>query len=327
MLDDRDAYTPGWKYAEWELRGVPLRLELGPRDIQKNQVFSSRRDTRGQGAAADRRAAGDGAGAARHDPGGAARRSRATFREEHTTRVDTYDEFKAAMDGRPGFVVVPWAHDAANEAQVKTETQATLRNVPFSEGTPEGKRCMFSGEPADVYAYFAKAIELGPSAPRSHVQHGSGAGSHTAGRSDHDASASRRALSRRACVAISDAAARMLRSSSSRRCRGVDAASLGQDAAVGLSRVLVGGFRGRLLRRDLRRLLRPALIDGAQAPLGARARGADRLAADEHEDRVGVRRRQDAQRDPAAALDRHVERHVAHRAVGDDPSRRRRRGR
>ena len=61
------------------------------------------------------------------------------------------------MDGRPGFVVVPWKHDARNEAQVKTETQATLRNVPFSEGKPEGKRCMFSGEPADVYAYFAKA--------------------------------------------------------------------------------------------------------------------------------------------------------------------------
>ena len=46
MLDDRDAYTPGWKYAEWEMRGVPLRLEIGPRDIEKNQVFSARRDTR-----------------------------------------------------------------------------------------------------------------------------------------------------------------------------------------------------------------------------------------------------------------------------------------
>ena len=80
-----------------------------------------------------------------------------TFREEHTTRVETYDEFKAAMDGRPGFVVVPWAHNAANEAQVKADTQATLRNVPFSEAAPDGKRCMFSGAPADVYAYFAKA--------------------------------------------------------------------------------------------------------------------------------------------------------------------------
>ena len=197
MLDDRDAYTPGWKYAEWELRGVPLRLEVGPRDIQNNQVFSSRRDMKAKaplpidGLPAAVRALLD------TDPGRRSRRRSRTFREEHTTRVDTYDEFKAAMDGRPGFVVapwahnaaneaqvktdtqatlrnvpfsvkaamdgrpgfvvVPWAHDAANEAQVKTDTQATLRNVPFSEGTPEGKRCMFSGAPADVYAYFAKA--------------------------------------------------------------------------------------------------------------------------------------------------------------------------
>jgi prolyl-tRNA synthetase len=156
MLDDRDAYTPGWKYAEWELRGVPLRIEVGPRDIQHNQVFSSRRDVKAKaplpidGLPAAVKALLDTIQADLQA------RSR-TFREEHTTRVETYDEFKAAMDGRPGFVVVPWAHNAANEAQVKTDTQATLRNVPFSEGTPEGKRCMFSGAPADVYAYFAKA--------------------------------------------------------------------------------------------------------------------------------------------------------------------------
>ena len=55
MLDDRDAYTPGWKYAEWEMRGVPLRLEIGPRDIQNNQVVAARRDTREKAPAADRR--------------------------------------------------------------------------------------------------------------------------------------------------------------------------------------------------------------------------------------------------------------------------------
>ena len=156
MLDDRDEYTPGWKYAEWELRGVPLRIEVGPRDIQHNQVFSSRRDMKAKAPMPI-----DGLPAAVRamlDQIQASLQAKAlTYREEHTTRVDTYDEFKAAMDGRPGFVVVPWAHNAANEAQVKTDTQATLRNVPFSEGTPEGKRCMFSGAPADVYAYFAKA--------------------------------------------------------------------------------------------------------------------------------------------------------------------------
>jgi prolyl-tRNA synthetase len=156
MLDDRDAYTPGWKYAEWELRGVPLRIEVGPRDLEKNQVFSARRDVKAKAALPIEGLPGAVRALLDTIQASLQERSR-TFREEHTTRVDTYDEFKAAMDGRPGFVVVPWKHDAANEAQVKTETQATLRNVPFSESTPEGKRCMFSGEPAEVYAYFAKA--------------------------------------------------------------------------------------------------------------------------------------------------------------------------
>ena len=72
--------------------------------------------------------------------------------------VETYDEFKQAMEGRPGYVVAPWAHDADNEAHVKTETQATIRNVPFSAPKPEtGKVCMVSGRPAEVYAYFAKS--------------------------------------------------------------------------------------------------------------------------------------------------------------------------
>ena len=77
MLDDRDAYTPGWKFAEWELRGVPLRIEIGPKDIEKSQVMVARRDTREK--AADCRWTGSRAavvGAARRDPGGALRRAR-----------------------------------------------------------------------------------------------------------------------------------------------------------------------------------------------------------------------------------------------------------
>jgi hypothetical protein len=61
------------------------------------------------------------------------------------------------MEGRPGFVVAPWAHDAALEAQIKAETQATLRNVPFSEPRPEGKKSILGDRAAEVYAYFAKA--------------------------------------------------------------------------------------------------------------------------------------------------------------------------
>jgi prolyl-tRNA synthetase len=156
MLDDRDAYTPGWKYAEWEMRGVPVRLEIGPRDIQNNQAVSVRRDTREKAPVSL-----DGLAATLTtllDTIQAGLLARAVaFRESHTTHVDTYAEFREAMDGRPGYVVAPWAWDAALEAQVKAETQATLRNVPFASPKPEGKVCMLSGKPADVYAYFAKA--------------------------------------------------------------------------------------------------------------------------------------------------------------------------
>ena len=156
MLDDRDAYTPGWKYAEWELRGVPLRLEMGPRDLQNNQVFSARRDTREKASLPIEGLPGK--VHALLDTIQAALLAKARlYREEHTTRVETYDELKQAMEGRPGFVVAPWAHDAALEAQIKAETQATLRNVPFSEGKPEGKRSILGDKPAEVYAYFAKA--------------------------------------------------------------------------------------------------------------------------------------------------------------------------
>jgi prolyl-tRNA synthetase len=156
MLDDRDAYTPGWKFAEWEMRGVPLRIEIGPRDIQNAQVMTARRDTREKAPVPIDHLPATLQALLDTIQAGLLSRAR-TFRDEHTTWVETYDEFKAAMEGRPGFVVAPWTHDAALEAQVKTETQATLRNVPFGTPVPEGKMSMLGGKPAEVFAYFAKA--------------------------------------------------------------------------------------------------------------------------------------------------------------------------
>lgn len=156
MLDDRDAYTPGWKYAEWEMRGVPVRLEIGPKDIEKSTVMLARRDTREKLSVPMDGLTGAMQTLLESIQAGLYERA-LKFREEHTTWVETYDEFKTAMEGRPGFVVAPWVHDAANEAKVKTETQATIRNVPFSAPKPEGKTCIVSGRPAEVYAYFAKA--------------------------------------------------------------------------------------------------------------------------------------------------------------------------
>jgi len=155
MLDDRDAYTPGWKFAEWEMRGVPLRLEIGPKDIEKGTVLVARRDTREKAAIGM-----DGLpGRVREllDEIQAGLFARALkYRDDHTTRVGSYDEFKAAMEGRPGFVIAGWCGGADCEAEIKSETQATLRNIPFgSEGI--AGICVKCGKPSVGEAWFAKA--------------------------------------------------------------------------------------------------------------------------------------------------------------------------
>ena len=155
LLDDRDAYTPGWKFAEWEMRGVPLRIEIGPKDIEKSAVMVARRDTREKGSLAM-----EGLAAAvlqKLDEIQRALYDRALkYREEHTQRVSTYDEFKAVMEGRPGFVIAAWCGSEACEAQIKAETQATVRNIPFGSARVS-RPCIKCGGEASVEAWFAKA--------------------------------------------------------------------------------------------------------------------------------------------------------------------------
>jgi prolyl-tRNA synthetase len=155
MLDDRDAYTPGWKFAEWEMRGVPLRLEIGPKDIEKSQVLLARRDTREKLPTPM-----DGLTARIVELLEAIQKNlferAVTFREGRTKRVSTYDEFKALMEGRPGFVIAGWCGSAECEAQIKAETQATLRNIPFGSERVQGL-CVKCGSPAAGEAWFAKA--------------------------------------------------------------------------------------------------------------------------------------------------------------------------
>jgi prolyl-tRNA synthetase len=155
MLDARDAYTPGWKFAEWELRGVPLRIAIGPKDIEKAAVEVARRDTREkQSMPMDGLAD---AIQARLDEIQRALLERALkFREEHTTRVSSYEEFKEVMEGRPGFVIAGWCGSEECEAQIKAETQATLRNIPLA-GAKTAGTCVKCGRPSPAEAWFAKA--------------------------------------------------------------------------------------------------------------------------------------------------------------------------
>jgi prolyl-tRNA synthetase len=154
-LDDDEAQTPGWKFAEYELRGVPLRLEIGPKDIEKNSVFAARRDTREKQSIPMDGLAGRVSALLTEIQSSLLARAR-KFREEHTSRTSSYDEFKQIMEGRPGFVISPWCESAQCEADIKAETQATVRNIPFGQGTPT-EACIKCGKPAAVYAWFAKA--------------------------------------------------------------------------------------------------------------------------------------------------------------------------
>ncbi len=154
-LDASEENSPGWKFAEWELRGVPLRLEIGPKDIEKSQVFSARRDTREKAAIPIADLAPRVESLLAEIQQNLLARAR-RFREEHTSEATTWDEFRALMEGRPGFVIAPWCGGAECEAAIKTDTQATLRNIPLGSPSIEGT-CVKCGRPANVKAWFAKA--------------------------------------------------------------------------------------------------------------------------------------------------------------------------
>jgi len=155
-VDDRDQYTPGWKFNEWELRGVPIRMEIGPRDVEKRQVVLVRRDT-GEKEFVGR----DGLKAAVLDRLDAVQKAlfdRALkFREDHTHDVDDYEKMKGALEEQiPGFIRTFWCGDAACEAKVKEDTRATIRAIPFDQPDSRGK-CIACGRQGQHLVLFAKA--------------------------------------------------------------------------------------------------------------------------------------------------------------------------
>jgi len=153
-LDERDE-RPGWKFSEWELRGVPLRVEIGPKDIEKSAVLVARRDTREKESVAMNGLAGRLRDLLDEVQQNLLARAR-QFREAHTQRVSTYEEFRQAMEGRPGFVIASWCGSAACEAQIKADTQATIRNMPLG-APPVSGTCVRGDGVAVTEAWFAKA--------------------------------------------------------------------------------------------------------------------------------------------------------------------------
>ncbi len=154
-VDERDGLTPGFKFNDWEMRGVPLRLEIGPKDVAKGSVALARRDVPGREGKSF--VSQDGLPEQVRktlDDIQATLLARATaFRDENTHKPATYDEFKEIV--RSGFAYAWWCEDADCEAKIKAETKATTRCIPFDQSDESGQ-CIYCGKPADTRIYFAR---------------------------------------------------------------------------------------------------------------------------------------------------------------------------
>lgn len=156
-VDDRDAYSPGWKFNEWEMRGVPLRVEIGPRDVEQDHVVLVRRDVTGQ----DRKQVapiGDGLAEAVGETLDRIQENLFSqaleFRKAHTYHTEDYDEFREMVT--QGFVDAWWCGDAACEAQIKADTKSTIRCIPLEQDAETG-RCIRCGNEARERVIFARA--------------------------------------------------------------------------------------------------------------------------------------------------------------------------
>jgi prolyl-tRNA synthetase len=154
-FDDRDTYKPGYKFAEWELKGVPVRLAVGMRDLESGSVEVARRDTKEKFAV----------------PMGDLRARiltlmdeiqqnlfdrAAKYREEKTQEVNNWDEFLEVINVKEGFAIAHWDGTGETEEKIKELTKATIRCIPLERGEEAGV-CVYSGKPSAGRVVFAKA--------------------------------------------------------------------------------------------------------------------------------------------------------------------------
>ena len=154
-FDKRDTYKPGWKFAEYELKGVPLRIAMGPRDIENGTVELARRDTLTKEIVSQ-----DGLVSIIEELLIEIQDSlfdkAINFRKEHITEVDTFDEFKEVLKTKSGFVSAHWDGTKETEDKIKELTKATIRCVPLDAISEEGV-CVLTGNKSDKRVLFAKA--------------------------------------------------------------------------------------------------------------------------------------------------------------------------
>lgn len=154
-FDNRDTQKPGFKFAEWELKGVPVRIAIGPRDLENGTVEVARRDTKAKQVMKMDEAAVNVLLLLDEIQKNIYQKA-IKYREEMTTKVDSYDEFKKVLDGKAGFVSAHWDGTKESEAAIKEETKATIRCIPL-DAVEEAGKCIYSGKPSTRRVLFARA--------------------------------------------------------------------------------------------------------------------------------------------------------------------------
>ncbi|MGL5712442.1 MAG: proline--tRNA ligase [Paraclostridium sp.] len=154
-VDDRENYSPGWKFNEWEMKGVPIRLEVGPKDIEKNQAMVFRRDLLEKNSILLDNIEDSIENLLEEVHNTLLDKAR-THREEHTYLVNDMDEFKKTIEETPGFIKTMWCGDDECEKIAKEQTGATIRCLPFNQENL-GNKCFCCGKEANNMVYVAKA--------------------------------------------------------------------------------------------------------------------------------------------------------------------------
>ncbi len=155
-LDDRDEYTPGWKFNQWEMKGVPVRVEIGPRDIEKHQVVIARRDT------GEKMVVGEGELKPRllkllegiqHNMFKQAK----SFVEKNTREVENFEQFEEIIKNKRGFIKASWCGNRECEDYVKEKTGASIRCIPLNKNEHRPGKCVYCGKESEQIVYFARA--------------------------------------------------------------------------------------------------------------------------------------------------------------------------
>jgi prolyl-tRNA synthetase len=153
--DDRDTYKPGYKFAEYEFKGVPVRIAIGPRDMENGTVEVARRDTKEKEILQQQDIAGKIEHLLENIQNNLLQKA-IDFRENLTHKADNWEEFKNLIENKTGFVIAHWDGTAETEEKIKQETKATIRCIPIDNKQESGK-CIFSGNPSTQRVVFAKS--------------------------------------------------------------------------------------------------------------------------------------------------------------------------